>query len=140
MHSPISTGISFGILFVVVGASFAYVAGNPFHLASPVGITVAHVTPRIADALGLADAKGLLITAVKGGSPAERAGLHPVQVQDVNGRQVATSWDIIVAINGKDVNTEDDVHLALATKQAGETVRFTIIRNSATINVNVVLQ
>lgn len=140
VHSPTSTGISFGILFVAVGASFAYVAGNPFHMTGPVGITVRQVTPQIAEVLGLAEAKGLVITAIKEGSPADRAGLHAAQVQDVNGRQVVTSWDVITAINGKAVNTEDDVHLALATKQAGETVRFAIIRNNAMININVVLQ
>ncbi|MEO9294577.1 MAG: PDZ domain-containing protein [Nitrososphaera sp.] len=139
MHSPTSSGIAFGVLFAVVGASFAYVGSNPFHMAGPVGISVNHVTPRIADALGLAEAKGLLITAVKEGSPADRAGLHAVQVQTVNGREVATSWDVIVAIDGKAVNNEEDVQLALVAKQAGDSVRFSVIRNGETINVNVTL-
>ena len=140
MHSPTSTGVAFGILFAVVGASFAYISGNPFHMAGPVGIEVKKVSPRIAEVLGLAEARGLVIVGVKEGSPADRAGLHAVQVQNVNGREVATSWDVITAIDGRAVNNEDDVQLILSTKQVGETVKFTVIRNNATINANVVLE
>lgn len=140
MHSPISTGVSFGILFAVVGASFAYVGSNPFHLAPDVGVSVSRVTPRIADALGLAEVKGLLITDVEQGSPADRAGLQPVKIEERNGQQVAVSWDVITAIDGKAVNDEVDVQLILASKQVGDSARFTIIRINTTINVNVVLQ
>lgn len=140
MHSPVSTGVSFAILAAVVGLSFAYVSSNPVRLPHEIGVSVAKVTPEIAQALGLQEARGLLVAEVARGSPADKAGLHPVKVVTRNGQEVPESWDVIVAMDGTPVNDDNDVQKALAGKTAGQSVTFTVIRNNATINLNLILE
>jgi len=43
----------------------------------PLGLTVESVTPSVAKALRLADARGVIVRGVRGGSPAESAGIRP---------------------------------------------------------------
>ena len=75
-----------------------------------VGITTETMTPSLARALGYKVDHGALIVTVKGGSPAERAGLRGgAREVSVLGRTVATDGDVIVAIDGKPVNGADDV-------------------------------
>lgn len=140
MHSAVSTAVSFVILFGVVGYSFAYVSGNPVQLPPQVGIDVVPVDPEIAGILGMQEARGLLITEVAPGSPADRAGLQAVRVETRGGQQVVVSWDVIVEMDGTPVNSEPDVQAILEGKSTGDAIRFTIIRNNATVNANVVLQ
>lgn len=140
MHTAVSTALSFAILFGAVGYSFAYVSGNPVQLPPSVGIEVLPVNQEIAGILGMEDARGLLIIAVAPDSPAERGGLQGVRVEVRDGQQVPVSWDVIVEMDGTRVDTEQDVQAILEDKSEGDSIRFTIIRNNSTINVNVILQ
>lgn len=140
MHTAASTAVSFVILFGVVGYSFVYVSGNPAQLPPQVGINVVPVSQDIADALGMKEARGLLVVDVVPGSPADKAGLEPVQVVVRNGQQVPVKWDVITAIDGTAVNTEQDVQAALEDKHAGDSLRITVLRNNNTVNLNLVLE
>jgi len=53
------------------------------------GVAIQDVTPEIARALGLKDAKGAMVTSVYKGDPADKAGIRP--------------GDVILKINGQDV-------------------------------------
>jgi serine protease Do len=140
VHTAVSTTLSFAILFGVVGYSFAYVSDNPVELPPAVGIDVFQVTPQLAQGLGMSEARGLLITAVASGSPADRAGLQAIRLETRDGQQVPVSWDVIIEMDGNRVDNERDVQAVLQEKRAGDTIRFTILRNNTTININVVLQ
>lgn len=59
-------------LTITVGIAGASLASN---YVDKLGLTVANVTPEIADQLGLQKATGVLVTQVKDGSPAEDAGI-----------------------------------------------------------------
>jgi serine protease Do len=63
------------------------------------GLEVAELTPEIAARLGMADARGVVISRVESGSAAQQAGLQPGMV--------------IVQINGTDVTTVDACRAAL---------------------------
>jgi S1-C subfamily serine protease len=79
---------------------------------------------------------GLLILKVKPGSGAERAGLRPTR-QDENGDIVL--GDVIVALDGKLVNTKADLETQVGKYQPGDTVKFTIVRDGAKEDVPVQL-
>ncbi|GEM_PF-2378231 len=146
MHSAFSTGVSFGILFAVVGLSFAYVSGNPVVIEDErrpwVGIRDAtNVDAAIAEAMGLQEARGILIITVTEGGPADKAGLrHGDTVVEIEGQRIRIGGDVITAVDGRQVDNNEDAEAALAGKDIGDSVRFTVIRDGDTRDFNVVLE
>lgn len=142
-HDTISSGIAFAILFAGVGLSFVFVSGNPVTIQRQgwIGFDGIEVTPAIAEALELPGTRGILLTQVTEGSPADKAGLRVgTQGIEVEGRMIPARADVIVAIDGSPVGSREDVQMALAGKQVGDSVRFTIIRDGAERDVNVVIE
>jgi S1-C subfamily serine protease len=82
--------------------------------------------------------RGLLITALVPGGPAERAGLHGPRIERKQKRQglftseVVTvdraAADLIVAVDGRPIKTADDFLGAIEVKQPGDQVLITVIR------------
>jgi 2-alkenal reductase len=98
-------------------------------------------TGELAAALKLPVTKGVIISAVVDGGPAERAGLRGGNQQvTVRGIPVRSGGDIITAIDGEAINSFDEMiaHLA-ARKQVGQTVTVTILRGAETLQVLVTL-
>lgn len=146
VHTAVSTGVAFGILFVAVGASFYYASGNPVTVTVTgepwVGFRGVNVTPQIAQDQGLPEARGILVTEVVPGSPAERAGLRAVErIDEVEGRQVPVGGDVIIAIDGRQIDDRQGAEAALAGKQVGDRTTFTVWRNggSATANLTITI-
>src|SRR5262249_38028293 len=69
---------------------------------------------------------GVLILGVIPDSPAARAGLRPVS-RDEDGN--IRPGDAIVAIDGQPIRSTRDLFAVLGRKQAGDTVRVTIVRD-----------
>ena len=139
MHYPFNTAISFGLLIAIVGGSFYYVYATdtkePY-----LGIGGRGVSPAIAQELGLQEASGLLIFIVDSGSPSDQAGLRGGdRIKIIEGQEVALGGDVITAIDGVQIHGVDDAETLLADKAAGDTVKFTIIRGAATLDLNVVV-
>lgn len=57
----------------------------------------------------------------------------------VNGQEWVLGGDVIVAINGVQIQGVEDAQALLADKIAGDNVRFTVIRNNATVDFNVTI-
>jgi S1-C subfamily serine protease len=139
VHNPVNTVISFALLIAIVGGSFYYVyATNP---KEPyLGVGGRGVTPPVAQELGLQEARGLLIFVVDPGSPADVAGLRGGNREAViDGQRWALGGDVITAIDGVQIQGVDDAGALLADKVAGDSVRFTVIREGTTLDVNVVI-
>ena len=102
------------------------------------GITL---TPEIAQAMDLADdQKGALIEQVVTGSPAEKAGLLASdKAFDLNGEQVMIGGDIVTAVDGKAVETMQDLSAAVRAQKPGDEVELTVLRNGKEIKVSVTL-
>jgi len=98
-------------------------------------------TGELASALNLSVLKGVVISAVVDGGPAERAGLKGGDRQvTVRGIPVRSGGDIITAIDGDAINSFDEMIAYLsARKQVGQTVTVTILRGSETLQVPVTL-
>jgi serine protease Do len=83
------------------------------------GLTVQTLTPEIAQNLGVGDVKGVVVTAVESGSPAEDAGLR--------------RGDIILEVNRQTVEDVDDYRKALRAGEKGKNVLFLVRRGENTI-------
>lgn len=105
------------------------------------GIVGVDITPEIAEALGLTEARGFLVTDVSSGSPAQKAGIQGgSSLANVNGREIAMGGDVILKIDEHTVRKLDDVLTYLEReKKVGEAVQLTILRNGGTENINLTL-
>lgn len=144
MHSAVSTGISFIILFAVVGLSFAFVSGEPVTIDARnpwVGVEGTNVNSAIAEEMELQEVRGILITSVIDGSPADKAGLrHGDRIVRFEDEPLRVGGDIIISIDGERVDNNMQAGKALTGKMVGDNVRFTAIRDGDTRDFNVVLE
>ena len=90
-----------------------------------VGLYLENLDSQKIKVLNIKSGNGVYIAQVVQGSPAEAAGLRP--------------QDVVIAVNGKAVNSAGAFIGELAAKKAGETVELRIIRNAQTMNVTVTL-
>ncbi|MGI6412096.1 MAG: S1C family serine protease [Syntrophomonadaceae bacterium] len=89
-----------------------------------IGVWVQTLDQELADSMGI-PAQGLIIGTIVKGSPAEKAGLK--------------KYDVITAIDGKMINTNDELQEVLKTKRVGDTIEVKIIRERKTITKSLVL-
>lgn len=89
------------------------------------GVKPADVTDAIARSLRLPGPKGAIIEEVVKDSPAEKAGLRP--------------WDVIIEVDGKQVENAQDLRNKIGSYKPGRDVRLTVIRKgqrkSITVNL-----
>jgi S1-C subfamily serine protease len=80
-------------------------------------------------ALNLPVKSGALVQSVQKGTPAEKAGIRGGTVNgSVENGQVAVGGDIIVAIDGKAVNSSEDLANDIEAKKPGDTVTVGLLR------------
>ncbi|QOL81069.1 DegQ family serine endoprotease [Pseudooceanicola spongiae] len=88
------------------------------------GVRIQDVTPDMADAMGLKEAKGAMITDVPDG-PAKDSGL--------------AAGDVIVNFDGKDVSDTRSLVRQVGNTTVGKTVRVTVLRGTNTETLKVTL-
>ena len=89
------------------------------------GVSIQPVTSEIAAGLGLKEVKGVLVSGVTPGSPADRAGIKP--------------GDVIVAINGQATNDSNDLRNRIASTPPGTEVTLTVVRDGKEMQVKATL-
>jgi serine protease Do len=96
------------------------------------GISGTDVTPEVAEALGLMEAKGFLVTDITSGGPADKAGIRGgYKIDNIDGRETALGGDIIVAIDNNTVRKIDDILSYLEReKKVGDQVMITVLRDN----------
>jgi S1-C subfamily serine protease len=112
------------------------------HISHPVlGISqVVLVQGDFAEELNMPASGGLLIEAIDDGSPAALAGLRgPTRTVIVGMYRLGIGGDLIEAIDGSPVDSQDALRRALGQKKPGETMEFTIFRAGRTSKVKVTL-
>ncbi|MBI4949806.1 MAG: DegQ family serine endoprotease [Deltaproteobacteria bacterium] len=141
--ASINPGNSGGPLFnmkgEVVGLNTAIIAGGqgigfatPINMAKEVilqlkefgkvtrgwiGVSIQELTPELAASFGLKDSKGVLISSVTPGDPADKAGLR--------------AGDIIIAFDGKSIAEISDLPRTVASTQPGRNVEVRVVRDGA---------
>jgi S1-C subfamily serine protease len=92
------------------------------------GVDTLTVDPSL-ESLDLPVSDGALVQTVTPGSPADRAGLRPSRRSAVvGGERVLFGGDIIRAIDGKRVRSNDDLAQQVGAKRPGDRVRITYLR------------
>jgi S1-C subfamily serine protease len=85
-------------------------------------------------------ADGAAITEVRPGTPAADAGLRAATgTSRVDGRQVPTGGDVIVAFDGDDISTSAELQSTVDAKQPGDNVSITVLRGGERTTVQVTL-
>jgi serine protease Do/serine protease DegQ len=87
------------------------------------GIEMADITPEVAKKLGVSTLAGVVITAVEPGSPAAQAGLR--------------ERDIVVAMNGRALNSAPELRARLGLTAVGDEVELRVVRGGAQRTVRV---
>jgi putative serine protease PepD len=101
------------------------------------GVQMQRVTSQLADDLNLPADHGALIATVTPGSPAAKAGLRGGRTQTTQG--VTAGGDLIVAIDGKDMQDENAVADAVAGHKPGDKVDIEYYRGNDKKTVSVEL-
>jgi membrane-associated protease RseP (regulator of RpoE activity) len=81
------------------------------------GVSLTDLTDELREHFGAPKDAGLLVSSVEDGSPADKAGIRV--------------GDIIVGIDGKDVESSIDLRRGLREKKEGDTVRVEVMRGRA---------
>jgi serine protease Do len=130
-----STGESAGVGFAIPSNTLKKVVpaliSSGMYQHPWLGISGTDVTPEIAEAVGLKEAKGFLVTDITSGSPADKAGIRGgYKIDNIDGREIALGGDIIVAIDNNTVRKIDDILSYLEReKNVGDQVRLTVLRD-----------
>ncbi|MGA9350682.1 MAG: trypsin-like peptidase domain-containing protein [Anaerolineae bacterium] len=99
------------------------------------------IDSELAQSLGLSVDKGILIAQIYRDSPAAKAGLRGGNRQVIVGnRRIVAGGDIIVAIDGRPVKSNEDLTVYMETEtQVGQVVELTILRGDQEMTIEVKL-
>lgn len=90
------------------------------------GVYIQNITPEIAKAMKLGTPKGVLISKVQDDSPAKKAGLK--------------EEDVIMQLNGKDVNNTVELSTWIAGTSPGKKVTLKVLRDGKPMEITVKLE
>jgi len=122
-----SIGIGFAIPANLVRAVVDAAKNGSDYFERPyIGANLDRVTPDIANALGMGRPAGALVTNIAPDSPAERAGLAPA--------------DVVVAVDGKPVETPETLDYRLATLPLDSTVEVEVLRGGETKHLSLTIE
>jgi S1-C subfamily serine protease len=102
------------------------------------GVRTLPIGPELADALGLSADYGLLIVQVAPGSAAEQAGLRGGNERRyISNYPVMIGGDLVVAVDGERVESQQDLAQIMNKHRAGDTVHMTVYRGKRKMEVSV---
>ena len=134
IYSP--SGVSAGIGFAIPVDTVSRIVTELIRFGKVVrpGFGVQVADEQIAQRLNVS---GVLIVDVARGSAAAKAGIQPTR-RDNTGR--VRLGDIITAIDGKKIESPNDLFLALEKYKVGDAVNVSVLRNDKTVQLKVALE
>jgi len=98
--------------------------------------------PGLADALQLNTQGGLMVQNIYPNSPAAKAGIRESteRVRVGFGREMRVGGDVILSVQGKTINTIQDLQNEIARYKIGDRVTVTVLRNNKKVDVPVTLE
>jgi serine protease Do len=110
-----SVGIGFAIPASTIHDVIAQLEAHGHVSRGWLGVEIQSITPEIATSLGMKEPKGAIISSVVPDGPAAKAGLR--------------QGDIVLAVDGKQVEDNRDLSRRVAALSAGSTASFTVNRD-----------
>ncbi len=135
-----SSGIGFAIPINTAKAVLADLTRYGRVKRPSLGIVDYPIGPDLASQMGLSADYGVLIQKVIPGGAAERAGLRGGNQQAyVGNTPIMLGGDLIVAIDGQEVNEPQDINAIMDKHQAGDTISVNILRNRKQVTIKLIL-
>jgi serine protease Do len=122
IFSPTGTSVGIGFAIPINDAKdtvFFFLRGGPW-----VGVSLRPNSQAFANAYGLATSKGVVVGGVEAKSPAEAAGLKPL--------------DVVLSVDGKEVSSPEQVQEQVRQHRIGDRIELTIMRGNQQQQVTLV--
>jgi len=104
------------------------------------GITGVSLNAVSAQDAGVGVTSGVYVTSVAPGSAADRAGVTAADITDGGGGELPGGGDVIVAIDGEDVTSFDDLARIVDSRNVGDQVVLQVVRDGQAIELTATLQ
>jgi len=109
-----------------------------------IGVKSQALYPQLAEQLGIDAPTGSLISSVVPDGPADQAGLQgraegEDSTIEFQGREIRVGGDVITAVEGEDLVTENDLSRLISQFSPGESIKLQIIRDGEAMDVDVEL-
>ncbi|MQG20383.1 MAG: PDZ domain-containing protein [SAR202 cluster bacterium] len=141
-RSQSSSGVGFAIPSNVVAKVIPQLIIKGEYEHPWLGVTIRSLTTGIATAMQLnPDQRGILVSQVQRGSPADLAGLlGSTKTVEVDGRPQNIGGDVIFGINGETTrDTSDLISYLFQSAAVGQTIVLNVLRDETIISLDVTL-
>jgi len=139
----VNVGIAFAVAINTAKQSLSQMESGQTISHPWLGIAGVDITPAVAKEASIDAQKGVYVTLVSAGGPASKAGLKGAftsQNQATSSSTVRPGGDVILAVDGKDVTTLEQLAGYLdENKKPGDSVDLTVVRNGNQMSVQVQL-
>ena len=107
-----------------------------------IGVTTIPLYPQLAERLDIDAPTGALVVKTTEGGPAAEAGIQGAGDQTIQfqGAQVRLGGDVIVAVDGEDLQSENDLSRIISGHKPGDQVEVEVIRDGEHQTIDVTLQ
>ncbi len=119
-------GISFAIPIDVANNVAEQLIKSGHVSRGRIGVTIQEVTAATAENLGLDRPRGAAVASVESGGPADKAGIEPL--------------DIILSVNGRQVETSDQLPAMIAEIKPGQAAQLEVWRDKTVKHINVTVE
>jgi 2-alkenal reductase len=137
-----NSGVGFAIPVSIIQRVVPGLIADGEYIWPWMGVRGGDVNPTLIEAMKLSVERGAYLSEIISGGPADKAGLRgSSDTAKVNGRQIETGGDVIIAIDGQPVASFDDVliYVALQT-EPGQEITLTILRDGQQQDVTLKLE
>ncbi len=139
-NSGANDGVGFAVPVSAIKHSIAQLRESGDAEYAYIGVSSQPLYPQLARKLGLDTTFGGLVSEVVSGGPAEEAGIKggsdKIHFQAIPYR---TGGDVILQVDGEDVVSPDDLAESIASRQPGEVVTVTVLRDDERRQIEVTL-
>ena len=139
----VNVGVAFAVAINTAKQSLSAMESGQTVSHPWLGIAGVDITPAVAKEASIDAQKGVYVTLVSAGGPASKAGLKGAftsQNQATSSSTVRPGGDAILAVDGKDVSTLEQLAGYLdENKKPGDNVELTVVRNGNQMSVQVQL-